>query len=244
VSVTTSVGWRWQYGQRRWGSALAHHWPHLRLLPCTLSAVSWLATIAVPGLSVVSTATVAIYNKCVDARLKRLDQQHDIELKRLDQQHDIELKRGDQQHEIDQDFNKLFGQDKRNALQPLIAATWFVKRQALLSEAPPSDRQHPRAIAIRALDQYVEKLGGENVLVKLLAYAAPPVEEAVNAMLSQRDAQWEIHDVALTKLGEIGREWDQIGKGVWEAPPGVTRAKRLEQLRDCDTKHSARLKNG
>lgn len=142
------------------------------------------------------------------------------------------MKRGDQQHEIDQDFNKLFGQDKRNALQPLIAATWFVKRQALLSQAPPSDRQHPRAIAIRALDQYVDKLGGENVLVKLLAYAAPPVEEAVNDMLSQRDAQWEIHDVALAKLGEIGQEWDQIGKGVWEAPPGVTRAERLEQLRE------------
>jgi hypothetical protein len=154
--------------------------------------------------------------------------------KREDRKQALDLKLSEQQHEIDQDFNKLFGQDKRSALQPLIAATWLVKRQALPSKASPSDRQYPRAIPIRALDQYVHKLGGENVLVKLLAYAAPPVEEAVNAMLSQRDAQWEIHDMALTKLGEIGREWDQIGKGVWKAPtdatPAVTPTERLTEL--------------
>jgi ABC-type proline/glycine betaine transport system permease subunit len=211
-----------------WSAELAHRWPRL----CTLSAVSWLPTIAVPGLSVVSTAAVAIYTKCVDAKLKRQDQQQEIKLKGQEQQHEIALKRLDQQHEIDQDFNKISGQDKRNALQSLINATWFVKRQARLSQARPGDRQYPRAIAIRALDRYVDMLGGENVLVKLFAYAAPPVQQAVDAMLSQRDTLREIHDVALAKLGEIGREWDQIGQGVWQARPDVARTpeERLAQL--------------
>lgn len=203
-------------------------------LLCTLSAVSM--TELVPVVSVASTAAVAILTLIINALTKRGDRKHATELKRLDQKHAIDIKREDQEHEIDQDFNKLFGQDKRNALQPLIAATWFVKRQALLSKAPPSDRHYPRAIPIRALDLYVDKLGGENVLVNLLAYATPSVEEAVNAMLSQRDAQWEIHDMALAKLGEIGREWDQIAKGVWQAPagvtPAVTSAERLAQLHD------------
>lgn len=191
--------------------------------------MSWLTDL-VPVLSVVSTATVAIWSKILDTRSKKEDRQQAID-----------TKREDQKHEIDLEFNKLVGQDKRDALQPLIAATWFVKRQAQLSLkrqaqlSLPTLSDHPHAIAIRALDQYVDKLGGENVLAKLLAYSSRPVEKAVNAMLSQRDAQWQIHNTALTELGEIGREWDQIGKGVWAAPAGVaptvTPADRLTELR-------------
>ena len=166
----------------------------------TLSAVSWITDL-VPGLSVVSTATVAIWSKILDTKSKNQDRKQAIA-----------MKQADQEHEIDLEFNKLFGQDKRDALQPLIAATWFVKRQALLSTASPSEMHYPRAIPIRALDQYVDKLGGENVLAKLLAYSSRPVEKAVNEMLSQRDKQWQIHSVALTELKEIGREWDQIRK--------------------------------
>lgn len=190
---------------------------------CTLSAVSWITDL-VPGLSVVSTATVAIWSKILDTKSKNQDRKQAIA-----------MKQADQEHEIDLEFNKLFGQDKRDALQPLIAATWFVKRQALLSTASPSEMHYPRAIPIRALDQYVDKLGGENVLAKLLAYSSRPVEKAVNEMLSQRDKQWQIHSVALTELKEIGREWDQIRKGEWKAPPGVETATGAERLRELRT---------
>ena len=59
------------------------------LLLCTLSAVNWMtmfATVVVPSLSVVSTATVAIWTKIIDAKTKREDRQHAIDMKREDRQ--------------------------------------------------------------------------------------------------------------------------------------------------------------
>ena len=40
-----------------------------------------------------------------------------------------------------------------------------------------SDRQHQRGAAIRALDQFADKLGGDDGIGELLAYAAPPVRQ-------------------------------------------------------------------
>jgi hypothetical protein len=89
------------------------------------------------------------------------------------------------------------------------------------------------------LDQYVDKLGGENLLAKLLAYSSTPVEKAVNAMLSQRDAQWQIHNVALTELGEIGESGTKSEKESGKrhlASPSLLRKGSRNSV-PCDTKH-------
>ena len=177
------------------------------------------ATVVVPSLSVVSTATVAIWTKIIDAKTKREDRQHAIDMKREDRQHETNLK-----------FEKRFGQDKSNALKPLISAALFVKRRTLLI----SDRQHQRATAIRALDQFADKLGGDDGIGELLAYAAPPVRQVVDAMLNEIDAQQQVHFLALMNLRQIGSQWAQLGHAVRESKPlpaGVTPGVKLSELR-------------
>jgi hypothetical protein len=112
------------------------------------------ATIVVP--SVIATATVAVWSKRIDASTKREDRQHEIAL----------------------DVERRFGQDKINALKTLIAATQHVKWQAQLTGARNTNEALRRAVTIRALHEFRAKLGDQDGLAELLAYAADPVRQA------------------------------------------------------------------
>src|ERR1700753_769366 len=75
------------------------------------SAMSWetlLSSSLVPVASVVSTATVAIWTKRIDARTKREDRDHQLVL----------------------DYEKRAGEDKKAVLKRLISATLYLKRGA------------------------------------------------------------------------------------------------------------------
>lgn len=69
------------------------------------------ATVLVPVVSVIATATVAIWSKLIDASTKREDRQHEIVL----------------------EVEKRFGQDKISALKTLIAAAQHLKWRAQLT---------------------------------------------------------------------------------------------------------------
>ena len=70
--------------------------------------LSALATVLVPVVSVVSTATVAIWTKRIDVRSKRDDREHALLL----------------------DFEQRAGEEKKVALKTLLSATMRVRRSA------------------------------------------------------------------------------------------------------------------
>jgi hypothetical protein len=138
-------------------------------------------TIVVPSVSVIATATVAVWSKLIDASTKREDREHEIAL----------------------EVEKRFGQDKINALKTLIAATQHVKWQAQLTGAPNTDEAHRRAVTIRALHEFRTKFGGEDGIAELLAYAANPVRDAVEALLAEVNQQRRLHLLWLMQLQNI-----------------------------------------
>ncbi|CAM3378680.1 hypothetical protein MYCO108962_17695 [Mycobacterium colombiense] len=150
--------------------------------------MSLVSNIAVPSVSVIATATVAVWSKRIDARSKREDRQHEIAL----------------------EVERRFGQDKVNALKTLIAATQYVKWRAQLTGAPNTDESHRRAVTIRALHEFRAKLGNEDGIAELLAYAADPVREAVDRLLAEVNEQRRRHLMSLMILQNIAKQLSQL----------------------------------
>jgi hypothetical protein len=148
------------------------------------------ATIVVPSVSVIATATVAVWSKLIDATSKREDRQHEIAL----------------------EAERRFGQDKIKALKTLIAATRHVKWQAQLTGAPNTDEAHRRAVTIRALHEFRAKLGGEDGIAELLVYAADPVHQAVDAPLAEVNEQRRSHLLWLMQLQSIEKRLADLPK--------------------------------
>ena len=95
-----------------------------------------------------------------------------------------------------------YGRPKHDALKRLITACRFVKWRA----AESTDANFRRGATIRSLDMFREKIGGEDGVSEVIAYAAKPVCTALDEMLRQVDAQHEQHTDLLSELGRIGRE--------------------------------------
>src|ERR1700682_6044980 len=126
-----------------------------------------LATIVVPTVSVVSTATVAIWNKRIDANTKREDRDHERAL----------------------DYEQRVWQAKNDTLKRLISACRFVKWRAQLTGAENTDENYRRAATIRALDQFRERIGDEDGISEITAYAAEPVRKALDEVLEEVNVQ-------------------------------------------------------
>ncbi len=148
------------------------------------------ATIVVPTVSVIATATVAVWSKRIDAGTKREDRQHEIAL----------------------DVERRFGQDKINALKVLIAATQHVKWRAQLTGARNTDEALRRAVTIRALHEFRAKLGDEDGIAEVLAYAAEPVRQAVETLLVEVNAQRQLHLLSLLQLQNIEKQFADLPK--------------------------------
>ena len=146
--------------------------------------MSWetlLTTTLVPVASVLSTATVAVWTKRIDAKTKREDREHALVL----------------------DYEKRAGDDKKAVLKRLISATLYLKRGAEplagaeITEESPSRR---RAAATRELYEFRGRLGLDDGVAELMIYAAEPVRDLTELILDEWDRQFREHGYSLTQL--------------------------------------------
>jgi len=146
--------------------------------------MSWetlLSTALVPVASVVSTATVAIWTKRLDARTKREDRDHALVL----------------------DYEKRAGDDKKAVLKRLISATLYLKRGAeplAGTEVTEESTSRRRAGAIRELYEFRARLGLDDGVAELMIYAAEPVRDLTELILDEWDRQFREHGYSLTQL--------------------------------------------
>jgi hypothetical protein len=161
--------------------------------------VNWLTVIStglVPIASVVSTATVAIWTKRIDARNRREDREHERVL----------------------DYEKRAADDKKAVLKSLISATLYVKRgaQAVGKEENEAAANRRRAEAVRELYEFRMRLGLDDGIAELMVYAAEPVREVTDLLLDEWDAQFREHGYSLAQLDSCKR---QLAQAVVDAPP-------------------------
>ncbi|TAM67384.1 MAG: hypothetical protein EPN51_13970 [Mycobacterium sp.] len=143
----------------------------------------------VPLASVISSATVAIWTKRIDAKNKVEDRRHERVL----------------------DFEKRAADDKKAVLKSLISATVYVKRAAQYEGAGTAEEiaSQRRAEAIRELYDFRMRLGLDDGVAELLVYAAPPVRDLVSLLLDEWDRQFREHGYSLTQLDSCKRELAQ-----------------------------------
>jgi hypothetical protein len=161
--------------------------------------VNWLTVIStglVPIASVLSTATVAVWTKRIDARTRREDREHARVV----------------------DFETRAADDKKAVLKSLISATLYVKRgaQAMRQEKDEAAANRRRAEAMRELYEFRMRLGLDDGIAELMVYAAQPVRELTDLMLDEWDRQFREHGYSLTQLDSCKR---QLAKSVVDAPP-------------------------
>ena len=148
------------------------------------SAMSWatlLSTTLVPVASVLSTATVAIWTKRIDARTKREDRDHELVL----------------------DYEKRAGEDKKAVLKRLISATLYLQRGAeplAGTEVTEESISRRRAEATRELYEFRARLGLDDGVAELMIYAAEPVRDLTELILDEWDRQFREHGYSLTQL--------------------------------------------
>lgn len=154
--------------------------------------MNWMTLVVsglVPLASVISSATVAIWTKRIDARNRAEDRRHERVL----------------------DFEKRAADDKKNVLKSLISATMYVKRAAQYEGAGTAEEiaSQRRAEAIRELYDFRMRLGLDDGVAELLVYAAPPVRDMVSLLLDEWDRQFREHGYSLTQLDSCKRELAQ-----------------------------------
>ncbi|MEE6136426.1 hypothetical protein SKC41_08765 [Mycobacterium sp. 050128] len=146
--------------------------------------MSWetlLSTTLVPVASVLSTATVAIWTKRIDAKTKREDRDHQLVL----------------------DYEKRAGEDKKAVLKRLISATLHLKRGAeplAGTEVTEESISRRRAAATRELYEFRARLGLDDGVAELMIYAAEPVRDLTELILDEWDRQFREHGYSLTQL--------------------------------------------
>ncbi|WP_293043487.1 hypothetical protein [Mycobacterium sp.] len=154
--------------------------------------MNWMTLVVnavVPLASVISSATVAIWTKRIDAKNKVEDRRHERVL----------------------DFEKRAADDKKAVLKSLISATVYVKRAAQYEGAGTAEEiaSQRRAEAIRELYDFRMRLGLDDGVAELLVYAAPPVRDLVSLLLDEWDRQFREHGYSLTQLDSCKRELAQ-----------------------------------
>ena len=146
--------------------------------------MSWstlLTTTLVPVASVLSTATVAVWTKRIDARTKREDREHALLL----------------------EYEKRAGEDKKAVLKRLISATLHLKRGAETlagTEVTPESISRRRAAATRELYEFRARLGLDDGVAELMIYAAEPVRDLTELILDEWDRQFREHGYSLKQL--------------------------------------------
>lgn len=146
-----------------------------------MSVVTLLTTTLVPVVSVVSSATVAIWTKRLDARNRQADRQHALIL----------------------DYEKRAGEEKKAVLKSLILATLYLKRGAehlVGTEVNAESISRRRAEAIRELYEFRARLGLDDGIAELMIYASAPVRDLTEMMLDEWDRQFRENGYSLAQL--------------------------------------------
>jgi hypothetical protein len=146
---------------------------------------------------VIITQVFSLKNKRIDA-----------EARDADRQHEQAMRDADRQDERRKAYEARAWQAKHDALTRLISVCRFVKLRA----AESTDEHFRRGATIRALDQFRQKVGGEDGISEVTAYAAKPVCAALDEMLNEVDAQEGKHTHLLSELGPIGAELYALNK--------------------------------
>jgi hypothetical protein len=140
--------------------------------------LTFLTTALVPIASVVSTATVAIWTKRIDAKSRQDDRQHALAL----------------------DFEKRAGEEKKIALKTLLSATMRVRRGAEPLPGANQTEDERRAEAIEELYEFRGRLGLDDGVSEVLIYAAEPVRALTELLLDEWDRQFREHGYSLAQL--------------------------------------------
>lgn len=162
--------------------------------------MSWatvLSTTLVPFASVVSTATVAVWTKRIDARTKREERDTALVL----------------------DYEKRAGDDKKAILKSLISATLHLRRGAeplAGAEVTEQSLSLRRAEAIRELYDFRGRLGLDDGVAELMIYAAEEVRDLTELILDEWDRQFREHGYSLTQLDTCKKQLVQTAA---EVPP-------------------------
>jgi hypothetical protein len=143
-----------------------------------MSVLTLLSTTLVPVASVVSTATVAIWTKRIDARGREADRAHALLL----------------------DFEKRAGEEKKAALKTLLAATMHIRRGAEPLAGAGQTEEQRRAEAIEELYEFRARLGLDAGVAEVLIYAAEPVRQLTELLLDEWDRQFREHGYSLAQL--------------------------------------------
>lgn len=117
-------------------------------------------------------------------------------------------RREDRQHERALDYENWARQAKSDALMRLISACRFVKWRPDLWQPENPDENYRRGATIRALDLFKERIGGEDGISEITAYAAEPVRKELDKVLKLIDEQRREHKDQLEGLGAIGTQLD------------------------------------
>jgi hypothetical protein len=99
---------------------------------------------------------------------------------------------------------------KSDALMRLISACRFVKWRPELWRPENPDENYRRGTTIRALDLFRDKIGGEDGISEITAYAAEPVRKGLEEVLEQVDVQRREHRDQLSTLRRIGTQIDAV----------------------------------
>lgn len=186
-----------------------------------MSVLTVLSTTLVPVVSVLSTATVAIWTKRIDARSKRDDRSHALAL----------------------DFEQRAGDDKKAVLKCLISATLHLKRGAeplAGTDSNPADR---RTEALRQLYEFRGRLGLDDGVAELMIYAAEPVRDLTELLLDEWDRQFRDHGYSLAQLDTCKQQLSEVAL---DAPPlddqtTVAGQRRWNELKNEETAWLKRL---
>lgn len=158
----------------------------------------------VPVASVVSTATVAIWTKRIDARTKREDRQHELVL----------------------DYEKRAGEEKKAVLKSLISAINYVRRAAQLVGV--NDDARLRAETIGELYEFRMRLGLDDGVAELMIYAARPVRDLTDLILDEWDRQFREHGYSLKQLDSCKKQLAQTGPSAVDGQQEWTELKNEE----------------
>lgn len=164
-----------------------------------MSLMNLLQTTLVPFASVVSTATVAIWTKRLDAKTKQEDRDHALML----------------------DYEKRAGEDKKAVLKCLISATLHLRRGAEELTGIERSASQRKAAAIRELYEFRARLGLDDGVAELMIYASEPVRDLVELVLDEWDRQFREHGYSLKQLDSCKKH---LLEAAADVPPGDDQA--------------------
>jgi hypothetical protein len=143
-----------------------------------MSWLTLLSTTLVPIVSVLATATMAIWTKRLDTKARQADREHALLL----------------------DFEKRAGEEKKAVLKNLISATLHLRRGAEPLAGAGQTVSQRRSEAVEELYGFRSRLGLDDGIAELMIYAAEPVRDLVELLLDEWDRQFREQGYSLAQL--------------------------------------------